>query len=98
MAYAAFRVFELPRQRAGRSAALVVFVLHMALNALWSVAFFGGRSPVAGVAELTLFWPMAAANAVLFWRLDRRAGTLMIPNVLWVTFATLLTVAIWRLN
>ena len=56
MAYAAFRVFELPRQRAGRSAALVVFVLHMALNALWSVAFFGGRSPVAGVAELTLFW------------------------------------------
>lgn len=98
MAYATYRILELPRARAGRASALVVFGLHMALNALWSVAFFAGQSPAAGLVELALFWPMALANALVFARLDRMAGALMVPNVLWVSFAAILNFAIWRLN
>ena len=97
MACAFYRILGLS-QREGRRLAIIIFCIHMALNALWSVAFFGGRSPAAGLADLTLFWPVAILNAVAFWRLDRIAGALMIPNILWVTFAATLNFAIWRLN
>lgn len=97
MAIAFYRVLRHPPERA-RTQAIAIFLLHMALNALWSVAFFGNRSPGLGVAELVLFWPVALANVVLFWRLDRTAGALMAPNLLWVTFAAVLNVAVWRMN
>ena len=97
MAIAFYRVLGHPPGRA-RTQAIAIFLVHMALNAFWSVAFFGNRSPGLGVAELVLFWPAALANVVLFWRLDRVAGALMAPNLLWVTFAALLNIAVWRLN
>lgn len=97
MAIAFYRVLR--RSPApGRPLAIAVFLLHMALNALWSVAFFGNRSPALGLADLGLLWPVALANALLFWRLDRLAGALMTPNLLWVTFAAILNIAVWRLN
>ncbi len=97
MAIAFYRVLQQPRDH-DRTLAIVIFVLHMALNALWSVAFFGNRSPVLGLADFALLWPVALANLVLFWRLDRVAGALMAPNLLWVTFAAILNIAVWRLN
>lgn len=98
MAGAFFRVLGTPSSRAGRSAAIGTFLVHMALNALWSALFFGARSPALGLIEVVFLWSAAVANAVLFWRLDRFAGALMVPNVLWVSFAAALNYAVWRLN
>ena len=41
---------------------------------------------------------MAVANVWAFWRVDKIAGALMIPNILWVTFAAILNIAIWQMN
>lgn len=98
MAVAFARVLGQPRLRAGRTAAIAVFLVHMALNALWSVLFFGMRSPQAGLAEIAALWAVALLNTVLFFRLDRLAGWLMIPNLLWVGFAAALNFFIWRMN
>lgn len=97
MAIAFYRVLRTPRGEARRHA-IVVFLAHMALNALWSVAFFGARNPALGLADFVLLWPLAALNVALFWRIDRAAGALMTPNLLWVTFAAALNIAIWRMN
>ena len=97
MAVAFYRILRHPQSR-DRSSAIAIFVAHMLLNALWSVAFFGNHSPALGLADFALLWPMALAAVLLFWRLDHVAGALMIPNLGWVTFAAILNIAIWRLN
>ena len=97
MAIAFYRILRHRPDRA-RAQAIAIFLLHMALNALWSVAFFGSRSPALGLADIALVWTVALVNVVLFWRLDRMAGALMAPNLLWVTFAAMLNIAVWRLN
>ena len=98
MAGAFYRVLGLPRDTPGRAVAISIFALHMVLNAGWSAGFFGMRSPTLGLVDLAVFWPVTILNAWAFWRLDRIAGALMIPNILWVTFAAALNIAIWRMN
>ena len=97
MAIAFYRILRRAHCR-DRSQAIAIFLLHMALNALWSVAFFGNRSPALGLADFALLWPIALVNVVLFRRLDKLAGALMAPNLLWVTFAAVLNIAVWRMN
>jgi len=60
--------------------------------------FFGAR--LIGPALLVIAALLAAivANAILFWRVDRWAGALLVPYAAWVSFATLLNAALWRLN
>ena len=98
MAIALYRVLGLPRETPGRHLAIGIFAAHMVLNAGWSATFFGTRSPALGLVDLALFWPITILNTWAFWRLNRTAGALMVPNVLWVTFAAALNIAIWRIN
>ena len=98
MAAALYRVLGFPRQTPGRTLAIGIFAAHMLLNVGWSTGFFAMRSPTLGLVDLAIFWPVTILNAWAFWRLDRVAGALMIPNMLWVTFAAALNIAIWRLN
>ncbi len=98
MAGALYRVLGLPRDTPGRTLAIGIFALHMLLNVGWSATFFGMKSPTLGLVDLAIFWPVTILNAWAFWRLDRVAGALMVPNVFWVTFAAALNIAIWRMN
>lgn len=98
MAVAFWRILRLPAPTPGRSAAILVFLVQMALNALWSVAFFGAQSPPLGFAVIALLWLAIAATIALFARLDRVAAGLLVPYLAWVSFAALLNGAIWRLN
>jgi translocator protein len=77
---------------------LAVYAVQLALNLSWSFVFFGAH--LVGPALLVIAALLAAivANAVLFWRLDRWAGMLLVPYAAWVSFATMLNAAIWRLN
>jgi translocator protein len=77
---------------------LVLFLVHLLFNAAWTGIFFGLEAPGLALAEIVVLWFMIIALVVLFWRVRALAGALLIPYLLWVTFATALTYSIWRLN
>ncbi len=70
----------------------------LALNGLWSVLFFGLRSPAAALVEIVLLWGAIVATIAAFARISRTAALLLVPYLLWTTFAAILNGAIWRLN
>ena len=81
-----------------RGAAIGWFLVQMALNAGWSVAFFGLHSPLAGLAVIGPLVVAIAATIRAFRPIDRPAAWLLAPYLAWVSFATLLNTAIWWLN
>ncbi|WP_290815607.1 TspO/MBR family protein [Halovivax sp.] len=83
---------------AGRGRALGLFVAQMAANVAWTPAFFGAESIGTGLAVIVLLWVLIVATIAAFRRVDRRAAALMVPYLLWVTFAALLNFELWRLN
>lgn len=79
-------------------AAFAVFVVQLILNITWSALFFGLKSPGAAFAEIVVLWAAIAATIALFKPISTAAAVLLIPYILWVTFAAALNFAIWRLN
>jgi tryptophan-rich sensory protein len=98
MALAAWRVWRAGPAAGRRRAALWLYAIQLALNLAWSLIFFGLRQPGPAFAEVILLWAAIAATTVLFWRIDRPAGLMMLPYIAWVSFAALLNFAVWRLN
>lgn len=97
MAVAAWLVWR----RAGwsdGSTALTLFFVQLALNLAWSGIFFALRSPGWALVEIVVLWLAILATTVLFFRHSTWAGALMVPYLLWVTFAAALNTAIVRLN
>lgn len=78
--------------------ALTLFVLQLALNALWSWLFFGWHLGGPAFAEVLLLWGFIAWTLAAFWRQSAVAGALLVPYILWVTFAAALNYTIWQLN
>lgn len=78
--------------------ALGMFIVQLVLNTLWSVMFFGLRSPLAGLIEITILWIAILLTVLRFLRISTTAGILLIPYILWVSFAAVLNFSIWRLN
>jgi tryptophan-rich sensory protein len=97
MSVAAWRVWQ-HRTLPGARSALVLFFVQLALNALWSVLFFGLHSPGLALAEIMALWVCLVLVQRSFWRLDRTAGWLWLPYLAWVTFAAGLNCAIVTLN
>lgn len=77
---------------------LKFFWIQLALNALWSYLFFGLRNPMLALIEIVLLELMIYETYIKFKAADKIAGWLLIPYLLWVAFATVLTAAIWWLN
>jgi benzodiazapine receptor len=98
MAAALWRILSLPGERPGRSGAVALFFAQLALNGLWSFAFFGGQSPLAGLAVIAALMAAILATIAAFARLDRLAALLLAPYLAWVAYAGVLNAAIWRLN
>jgi tryptophan-rich sensory protein len=78
--------------------ALIIFFVQLALNTLWSILFFGLRQPGWAFLEIVVLWLFILLTMMVFWRLSRVAGLLLLPYFLWVSFASALNFAIWRLN
>lgn len=70
----------------------------LGFNALWSVLFFGRRSPLSGFVEIIVLWVAVAMTLVAFARISRLAALLLAPYLLWTTFAGVLNAAIWWKN
>lgn len=81
-----------------RRAPLGLFVVQLAANALWSWLFFGWHRGGWAFAEIVLLWLLIVATLVAFWRVRPLAGALLLPYLAWVSFASLLNFAVWRLN
>jgi tryptophan-rich sensory protein len=77
---------------------LTAFLVQWVLNALWTPVFFGMQRPDLAMVNIVLLWVAALVTTVLFWRADRVAGGLLVPYMLWLTFAAVLNFAIWQLN
>jgi tryptophan-rich sensory protein len=98
MAYAFFRILDLPANRPGRGVAILAFLLQMTLNVGWSFAFFAAHSPLAGLIVILALDAAIVATIILFARLDRVASFCLWPYAAWVAFATYLNAALWALN
>lgn len=78
--------------------AMIAFAVQLALNAAWSPAFFGLRSPLAGLLVIVPLLAMIVVTIAWQWRVSRPAAALMLPYLAWVAFATLLNASIVALN
>lgn len=78
--------------------ALGIFGAQLTFNILWSALFFGLRSPLAGLIDIAVLWIAIALTVFYFFKISKTAGVLLVPYLLWVSFATVLNVSIWRLN
>lgn len=83
---------------ASRRTALALFGLQLLLNAAWSFIFFGLRSPGWAVIEIALLWLILLVTIVSFVRISRPAAWLLVPYLLWVSFAAALNYSVWSLN
>lgn len=78
--------------------ALGVFAVQLVVNVLWSWAFFGLQSPLAGIVVIAVLWLLILQCIVRFWPISKNAALLLVPYILWVSFAAFLNFTIWRLN
>jgi tryptophan-rich sensory protein len=88
-------------QRQGYAAAsrpLGLFLLQLGLNALWSYLFFGLKNPGLAFLDIIALWLAILATLLSFFRCHRPAGQLLLPYLLWVSFALYLNLQFWRLN
>jgi tryptophan-rich sensory protein len=97
MAIAAWMVWREGGFRYAR-AALTLFLAQLALNGLWSWLFFAWRLGAAAFVDVLLLWTLIVATLIAFWRIRPLAGAVLIPYLLWVSFAAALNYTVWQLN
>ena len=83
---------------AGAKSALSLFVMQLAVNALWSWLFFVWRLGGIAFADILLLWSLLCLTILLFWRINKLAAILLIPYLAWVSFALALNYSVWQLN
>ena len=82
----------------GSQYAIAFFALQMVLNALWSPVFFGLKRMGTAMVVLVCLWIAVAATLASLWTVDRIAGALFVPYLVWVTLAGALNYSVWRRN
>jgi benzodiazapine receptor len=97
MAVAAWLVWKEGRKPDIRRA-LSLYLLQLALNALWTWVFFAWRLGGWALAEIIVLWVFIVLTVIGFYRVRPIAGLLLVPYLAWVTFATVLNAVLWRMN
>lgn len=98
MGISAFLVWRVGLSEPNVRIALIIFVIQLILNVFWSVAFFGLRSPIAGLIVIIVLWVAILLTILSFAKVSITAGILLIPYILWVSFASILNATIYVLN
>jgi tryptophan-rich sensory protein len=98
MGISLFLVWQKGREDKTVKAAIYLFAGQLVLNALWSFVFFGLRSPLLGLIEIIILWIAILATIMSFMKISRTAAYLLIPYILWVSFAAFVNFSIWRVN
>ncbi len=98
MGFASYLIWQRRRKQPLANTALVIFFVHLLFNALWSIIFFGLHNPIWAFYEILVLWSMIVVLIYLFYKIDKRAAYLLVPYLLWVSFASFLNFSIWQLN
>ncbi len=97
MGVAAWLVWRVDGFRAARTA-LTLFLVQLVVNAFWSWFFFGWQMGAFAFVNILVLWVLIVATIIAFWRIKPAAGALLVPYLLWVSFAGALNYAVWQLN
>ena len=81
-----------------KSLALPIYGSNLILNLLWSLLFFGLKSPYLAFIEIIILWFVILGNIIVFYRTSKASGLMLIPYLLWVSFASVLNYYIYILN
>jgi benzodiazapine receptor len=98
MAISVFFIWEKGLSANGVLIAFVLFWIQLALNALWSIIFFGMKAKGGGVIIIIVLWIMILATIIATFQVSNLAGVLLIPYIVWVSIASYLNIGVWRLN
>ncbi|MEN9557864.1 MAG: hypothetical protein RL141_233 [Candidatus Parcubacteria bacterium] len=98
MGISAFLIYQKGWKRKDVKFALVVFGAQLFLNAMWSILFFGLHNPLAALIEIFILWLAILCTIIHFYKVSRLAAYLLIPYILWVSFAVYLNGSIVWLN
>ncbi len=89
---------ERARTKTAANAAMIIFGIQFVFNILWSALFFGLNSPLYGMVCIVILWASIAMTIIAFYRVTKPAAYLLVPYILWVSFAAVLNYAILTLN
>lgn len=77
---------------------LLLFWVHLFFNATWSIMFFGLRNPFLGLVNILILWLLILIVIYKFWEINKISAILLLPYLIWVSFATILNFSILVLN
>lgn len=86
------------KQRGIFSTPVKIFLIHLAVNSLWSIVFFGMKNLGLAFSVIVILWGLIFYIIKVFYKIDKRASYLLVPYLTWVSFASLLNFSIWILN
>ena len=98
MGISAFLVWNQGLEKREVKAALIFFGIQLILNIFWSAAFFGLRSPFAGLIVIVALWIFILMTILYFFRVSSTAGVLLLPYIGWVSFAAILNASLFFMN
>lgn len=98
MGISLFLIWQKKEENPQAEGALLLFFVQLILNALWSVLFFGLRSPLLGLIEILFLWVAILLTLQRFAKISKPGAYLLLPYFVWVSFAILLNFSIWILN
>lgn len=98
MGLSAYLVWQKRDQIAHVPRTAAIYLIQLVLNLAWSFIFFYAHELGIAVIEIVVLWIVIIINAFTFYKIDKTAGLLFIPYILWVSFATILTYNIFVLN
>ncbi len=78
--------------------ALIFFAVQLGLNILWSILFFGLKSPLSALIEILILWLAILLTIIKSLKVSKAAAILLLPYILWVSFAAVLNFFLWKLN
>lgn len=98
MGISLFVVWQRRENNLQKKKGLILFFAQLILNAFWSVAFFGLKSPFLGLINIMLLWVAILFTIQHFLKISKTAAVLLLPYILWVSFAAVLNFSLWILN
>jgi tryptophan-rich sensory protein len=93
-----YLIWKQESKKKSRKQAIQLFLIQLGMNFVWSPIFFGLRDPLFGLVIIVSMWWFIVATIRAFFPLSKTAAYLLIPYILWVSFATILNAAIVVLN
>jgi len=98
MGVAAYMVWTKDLKKKQVKIALSFFLAQLVSNFFWSILFFGLHSPILGLIDILILWILIVITIINFYKISKTAAYLLIPYLLWVSFAAILNLSIVLLN